>query len=49
MSANGRERIEAERTGEVFHFKHRDAPEHHEVLLPQGAAARFAEVIAALM
>lgn len=40
---NGRERIEAERTGEVFHFKHRDAPEHHEVLLPPGAAARFAD------
>ena len=34
---NGREAIRAERTGEVFYFKHRDAPEHHEVLLPEGA------------
>lgn len=34
---NGREAIRAQRTGEVFYFKHRDAPEHHEVLLPEGA------------
>ena len=40
---NGREVIEAERTGEVFYFRHRDAPEHHEILLPEGAAARFAQ------
>ena len=40
---NAREAIQAERTGEVFHFRHRDAPEHHEVLLPEGAAPRFAE------
>jgi hypothetical protein len=33
---NGREAITAERTGEVFYFRHRDAPEHHEVLLPEG-------------
>jgi Ti-type conjugative transfer relaxase TraA len=39
---NGREAIEAERTGEVFYFRHRDAPAHHAVLLPEGAAARFA-------
>jgi Ti-type conjugative transfer relaxase TraA len=38
---NAREAIEAERTGEVFYFRHRDAPEHHEVLLPEGAAAQF--------
>jgi Ti-type conjugative transfer relaxase TraA len=38
---NAREAIEAERTGEVFHFRHRDAPEHHAVLLPEGAPARF--------
>ena len=38
---NAREAIEAERTGEVFHFRHRDAPEHHEVLLPEGAPQRF--------
>jgi hypothetical protein len=34
-----REAIEAERTGEVFYFRHRDTPEHHEVLLPGGAGA----------
>jgi Ti-type conjugative transfer relaxase TraA len=34
---NGREAIKAERTGEVFYFKHREAPEYHEVLLPEGA------------
>ena len=38
---NAREAIEAERTAEVFYFKHRDAPEHHEVLLPDGADERF--------
>jgi hypothetical protein len=38
---NGREAITAERTGEVFYFRHRDAPEHHEVLLPEGAPERF--------
>jgi len=40
---NGREEIAAERTGEVFYFRHRDAPEHHAVLLPEGAAVRFGE------
>jgi Ti-type conjugative transfer relaxase TraA len=38
---NAREAIEAERTGEVFYFRHRDAPEHHAVLLPEGAPERF--------
>ena len=38
-----RDAIRAERTGELFYFKNRDAPEHHEVMLPQGAADRFAE------
>jgi MobA/MobL family protein len=38
---NAREAIEAERTGEVFYFRHRAAPEHHEVLLPEGAAEHF--------
>ena len=38
---NAREAIEAERTGEVFYFRHRDTPEHHEVLLPDGAPERF--------
>ena len=38
---NGREAITAERTGEVFYFRNRDAPEHHEVLLPEGAPERF--------
>jgi hypothetical protein len=40
---NGRDEIAAERTGEVFYFRHRDAPEYHTVLLPEGAAARFAQ------
>jgi len=40
---NGRAAITAERTGEVFHFRHRDAPAHHAVLLPEGAAERFAD------
>jgi Ti-type conjugative transfer relaxase TraA len=39
---NGREAIKAQRTGEVFYFKHREAPEHHEVLLPEGAPAELA-------
>ncbi len=39
---NAREAITAERTGELFHFRHRDAPEHHEVLLPEGAGAHLA-------
>jgi len=40
---NAREAIQAERTGELFHFRHRDAPEHHEVLLPEGADSRFTD------
>ncbi len=43
---NAREAITAERTGELFHFRHREAPEHHEVLLPEGADARFADAAA---
>ena len=39
---NGRDAIEAQRTGEVFYFRHRDAPEHHEVLLPEGAGVGLA-------
>jgi Ti-type conjugative transfer relaxase TraA len=38
---NARDAIESQRTGEVFYFRHRDAPEHHEVLLPEGAAEQF--------
>jgi Ti-type conjugative transfer relaxase TraA len=40
---NARESIAAERTGEVFHFRHRDAPQYHEILLPEGADARLAD------
>jgi Ti-type conjugative transfer relaxase TraA len=40
---NARDEIAAERTSEVFYFRHRDAPEHHAVLLPEGAAAWFAQ------
>lgn len=38
---NGREAIKAQRTGEVFYFKHREAPDHHEVLLPEGAPSEL--------
>jgi len=38
---NARDAITAERTGELFHFRHRDAPVHHEVLLPEGANVRL--------
>jgi Ti-type conjugative transfer relaxase TraA len=40
---NAREAITAERTGELFHFRYRDTPEHHEVLLPEGAGAHLAD------
>jgi Ti-type conjugative transfer relaxase TraA len=40
---NERAAITADRTGELYYFKHRDAPEHHEVLLPEGADARFSD------
>jgi Ti-type conjugative transfer relaxase TraA len=40
---NAREAITADRTGTLYYFKHRDAPEHHEVLLPDGADPRFAD------
>ncbi|HZY12889.1 MAG TPA: MobA/MobL family protein, partial [Beijerinckiaceae bacterium] len=43
---NGREAIHAERTGALYYFKHRDAPEHHEVLLPEGADAKLADAAA---
>ena len=38
---NARDAITAERTGELYYFKHRDAPHHHEVLLPEGAGEQF--------
>ena len=40
---NAREAIHAERTGALYYFKHRDAPEHHAVLLPEGAGAKLAD------
>ena len=40
---NERAAITSDRTGEVFYFKHRDAPEHHEVLLPEGAGEKFVD------
>ncbi len=40
---NARDAITAERTGELFHFRHRDAPVHHEVMLPEGADARLGD------
>ena len=38
---NAREAITDARTGELYYFKHRAAPEHHEVLLPEGADPRL--------
>jgi len=35
---NAREGITDERTGALYYFAHRDAPEHHGVLLPEGAS-----------
>ena len=43
---NARETIAEERTGALYSFKHRDAPEHHEVLLPEGADAKFGDAAA---
>ncbi len=40
---NAREGITDERTGTLYYFKHRDAPAHHEVLLPEGADAKLAD------
>jgi MobA/MobL family len=40
---HAREAITADRTGTLYYFRHRDAPEHHEVQLPGGADARFTE------
>jgi Ti-type conjugative transfer relaxase TraA len=40
---NERAAIASDHTGEVYYFKHRDAPEHHEVLLPEGAAQKFVD------
>lgn len=40
---NAREGIKAERTGQLYYFRHRDAPEHHEVLLPEGASETLAD------
>lgn len=35
--------IMADRTGELHSFKHRDARERHEALVPERADARFAD------
>jgi Ti-type conjugative transfer relaxase TraA len=40
---NERASIVSDRTGEVFYFRHRDAPEYHDVLLPEGAGEKFAD------
>ncbi|WP_176556198.1 AAA family ATPase [Rubellimicrobium rubrum] len=39
---NAREAITDLRTGERYSFAHREAPEHHTVLLPEGAEDRLA-------
>ena len=38
---NERSSIQCERTGETFSFEHKGEAAHHEVLLPEGANARF--------
>jgi Ti-type conjugative transfer relaxase TraA len=43
---NARAAITDERTGELYYFKHRDQPESHEVLLPEGADPALAETSA---
>ncbi|WP_211322776.1 MobA/MobL family protein [Palleronia aestuarii] len=40
---NARVAITDARTGERFSFAHREAPEHHTVLLPEGAEARLGD------
>ena len=40
---NAREAITDARTGERYSFAHRDAPEHHAVLLPEGANERLGD------
>lgn len=40
---NACDAITAERTRELFFFRHRDAPAHDEVLLSEGAAEGFRE------
>jgi Ti-type conjugative transfer relaxase TraA len=40
---NARAAITDERTGELYYFKHRDQPESHEVLLPEGADPALSE------
>jgi Ti-type conjugative transfer relaxase TraA len=40
---NARVALTDERTGELFYFRNRDAPQHHEVLLPEGADQAFAD------
>lgn len=40
---NARSDVRCQRTGERFYFAHRDGVLHHEMLLPDGADARFAD------
>ncbi|MCW2247862.1 Ti-type conjugative transfer relaxase TraA [Azospirillum fermentarium] len=40
---NARSDVRCQRTGERFFFAHRDGVLHHEMLLPEGADARFAD------
>ncbi len=47
-SYNAREAITDLRTGERYSFAHRDAPEHHAVLLPEGADVSALGTAAAL-
>jgi len=38
---NQRTEIRCERTGELFSFKERSAPAHHEILLPESVHEKF--------
>lgn len=38
-----RERIECERTGQVFNFKHKTDLSYHEIMLPKGVSDKFKE------
>jgi Ti-type conjugative transfer relaxase TraA len=42
---NARADVKCDRTGERFYFEHREPPLHHDVLLPEGSADKFRDVV----
>jgi len=42
---NARADVKCDRTGERFYFAHREPTLHHDVLLPEGAAEKFRDVL----